>query len=297
MPLPYRFLTSLAVRIGGKTMLIDCGEGTQVALRKKGWSPKPIDIILFTHFHADHISGLPGMLLSMGNAERKDPVLMVGPKGLERIVNSLRVIAPDLPFPIEFRELKEATEEFPFPGLPDCTLHAFRVRHNVPCFGYGLTLSRKGKFHVEKAAELGLPKPMWGKLQNGETVEHEGKTYFPEQVMGEERKGLKLVYTTDTRPCESIAEAAKGADLFICEGMYGEAEMLEKAKEHRHMTFHEAAELGKEAGVAKMWLTHYSPSLLKPDPFLPEVQKIFPNIRAGKDLKTTTLRFEDEEDV
>lgn len=114
MPLPHRWLTSLMTRCDGSNILIDCGEGTQVALKEKGWSPKPIDLMLFTHFHADHISGLPGLLLTMGNAERTEPVLMVGPKGLERVVNALKVIAPELPFEIQFKELKENEERFTF---------------------------------------------------------------------------------------------------------------------------------------------------------------------------------------
>ena len=110
MPLPRRWLTALMTRYNGSSLMIDCGEGTQIAMKEKGWSPKPVDIICFTHYHADHISGLPGLLLTLGNAQRTEPLLMVGPRGLERVVNSLRVIAPDLPFPIVFRELKEKEE-------------------------------------------------------------------------------------------------------------------------------------------------------------------------------------------
>ena len=146
MPLPYRYLTSLMLRYNGKGILVDCGEGTQVALRKKGWSPKPVDVILFTHYHADHISGLPGMLLTMGNAERTEPVLMAGPKGLSRIVNSLRVIAPELPFEIQFLELSEREQTFDLPGEKDFHIHAFRVSHNVPCYGFAFELDRAGRF-------------------------------------------------------------------------------------------------------------------------------------------------------
>ena len=295
MPLPYRYLTSLMVRIGGSSLLIDCGEGTQVALKKKGWSPKPVDVMLFTHFHADHISGLPGMLLTMGNADRTEPLLMVGPKGLERVVKSLLVIAPELPFPILFKELSGAEESFPYPGQEDVEIHAFRVKHNVTCYGYGITMARKGKFDLAAAEGLKIPRQFWNKLQHGETIEDNGKVYTPDMVMGEARKGLKLVYATDSRPCESIVRNAWGADLFICEGMYGEPGMEEKAKDHKHMTFAEAAAMAKEAGVGKLWLTHYSPSLVKPEPFLQSAREIFENVRAGKDGKTTTLRFEEEE--
>ena len=296
MPLPYRYLTSLMVRYNGKGILVDCGEGTQVALRRKGWSPKPIDVILFTHFHADHISGLPGMLLTMGNAERTEPVLMVGPKGLSRIVNSLRVIAPELPFEIRFLEITEREQEIALPGEKDFHIHAFRVNHNVPCYGYAFSLDRAGRFDAVRAKEQGIPLQYWSRLQKGETIETgEGTVLTPDMVLGPSRKGLKFVYTTDTRPCDNIVKYAQGADLLICEGMYGEPDKAAKAREHKHMTFKEAAEIARKADPAKMWLTHYSPSLVKPDEFMPEVQKIFPNAVPGKDGKTVTLTFSNED--
>ena len=144
MPLPYRYLTSLLIRYNGSSILVDCGEGTQVALKKRGWSPKPIDYMLFTHYHADHISGLPGMLLTMGNAERTEPLTMIGPKGLERVVTALRAIAPELPFEIRFIELSGQENRFEFPNLPDLHIDAFRVNHNVICYGYSFSLDRKG---------------------------------------------------------------------------------------------------------------------------------------------------------
>ena len=113
MPLPYRWLTALMARFNGTSILIDCGEGTQIAMKEKGWSPKPIDIMCFTHYHADHISGLPGMLLTMGNAEKTSPLFIIGPKGLARVVNALRVVAPELPFEINYLEITEA-EQVPF---------------------------------------------------------------------------------------------------------------------------------------------------------------------------------------
>lgn len=294
MPLPYRYLTSLMVRYNGKSILIDCGEGTQVALRRKGWSPKPIDMILFTHYHADHISGLPGMLLTMGNAERTEPVTMVGPKGLERVVKALRVIAPELPFELNFIELHGQQETIPVPGEKDLMIHAFRVNHNVTCYGYSLTLHRTGRFDVERAQALGIPKPLWGRLQKGETIETESGVLTPDMVLGPARKGLKVTYCTDTRPCDSIVQAAQGSDLFICEGMYGEEDKLPKAKEHKHMTFCEAARIARKAKPAQMWLTHYSPSLVKPDEFMPAVWKIFPAALPGRDGKSVDLKFTED---
>ncbi|RGV94164.1 ribonuclease Z [Ruminococcus sp. AF14-10] len=291
MPLPYRWLTSLMVRYNGSSLLIDCGEGTQIAIKEKGWSPKPIDVICFTHFHGDHISGLPGLLLTMGNAERTEPLTLIGPKGLERVVNALRVIAPELPFELKFLEIEGANQTFELNGY---RLKAFRVNHNVLCYGYTLEIDRNGKFDVEKAKELPVPRNYWGRLQKGETLEWEGKTYTPDMVLGPARRGIKLTYTTDTRPTASIRENAKGSDLFICEGMYGEKEKMEKAKAYKHMTFHEAAELAKDAEVGEMWLTHYSPSLTWPDDYMEEVWKIFPRAKAGKDRMTTELDFPEE---
>ena len=292
MPLPYRWLTALMARYNGKSILIDCGEGTQIALKEKGWSPKPIDIICFTHFHADHISGLPGMLLTMGNAERTEPLLIIGPKGLEKVVNSLRTIAPELPFEIICREIEGDNETFAFDELK---ITAFKVKHNILCYGYSIEVERLGKFDVNKAKEAGIEMCYWNRLQHGENVVANGKTYTPDMVMGAPRKGIKLTYCTDSRPTDSIVENAANSDLFICEGMYGEHDKAAKAREHKHMTFYEAAEIAKRADVGEMWLTHYSPSLVKPEPFMQEVKSIFPRAKAGKDGKSVDLRFDDED--
>lgn len=291
MPLPGRKLTALMARYNGKSILIDCGEGTQVAIREKGWSFKPIDVICFTHYHGDHISGLPGLLLTLGNAQRTEPLLLIGPKGLERVVNALRVIAPDLPFPLEFRELHEKEESIEMDGY---RIRAFRVNHNVVCYGYSLEIDRAGKFDVERAKANGVEMKYWSRLQKGEVITLSDRTLTGELVMGPPRKGIKCTYTTDTRPTPLIAENACGADLFICEGMYGEPDKQSKAVEYKHMTFYEAAELAKKADVGQLWLTHYSPSLVRPEEYLPEVQKIFPKTSPGKDGKSITLVFEEE---
>ncbi|MCI8379680.1 MAG: ribonuclease Z [Lachnospiraceae bacterium] len=291
MPLPGRWLTSLMTRLGGSSLLIDCGEGTQVAVKEKGWSVNPIDTICFTHFHGDHISGLPGLLLSMGNSDRKEPVTLIGPKGLEKVVNSLRIIAPGLPFPIQFKELSQKEEEIEVNGYH---LRAFRVNHNVVCYGYTITVPRGGKFFLEKAQENQVPMKLWSRLQKGETIEYEGRKYTPDMVIGPPRKGIKLTYCTDTRPVRSLIENARDSDLLICEGMYGEKEKQEKAEEKKHMTFLEAAHIAREAGVGEMWLTHYSPSLLYPEDYMKPVRKIFPQAFPGKDRKSCTLEFPED---
>ena len=293
MPLPYRWLTSLMMRYNGKSILIDCGEGTQIAMKEKGWSPKPIDIIFFRHYHGYHISGLPGMHLTMGNAERTEPLLLIGPKGLNKVVSALRVIAPELPFSIQCLEITDSEQSFSFDGF---RIEAFKVNHNVVCYGYRLSIDRSGKFQRERAVQNGIPMQLWSRLQKGEIVEADGRTYTPDMVMGEARKGLKVTYCTDTRPTEVIAEYAKGSDLLILEGMYGEPEKLSKAREYKHMTMYEAATIAKQADVPELWLTHYSPSLLRPEEYLGEVRKIFPGTIAAKDGRTVELRFSEEQE-
>ena len=154
MPLPRRWLTALMTRYNGSSLMIDCGEGTQVAVKEKGWSFKPVDVICFTHYHGDHISGLPGLLLTMGNADRTEPLTLIGPKGLERVVNALRVIAPELPFEIRFIEITKPEEVIEINGY---RITAFRVNHNVICYGYTLEILRQGKFSPERAKEQEIP--------------------------------------------------------------------------------------------------------------------------------------------
>ncbi|MBO5486328.1 MAG: ribonuclease Z [Eubacterium sp.] len=291
MPLPRRALTALMTRFNGSSLLIDCGEGTQVSIREKGWSMHDIDTICITHVHGDHVSGLPGLLLSMGNAERKEPLLIIGPRGTKRVVESLLIVAPGLPFPIVYEELSEPCHRLSVRGY---SLEAFRVNHTVPCYGYSQIIERAGKFDVERAREQNIPMAAWSRLQKGERVEMDGVSYTPDMVLGEKRKGLKVTYCTDTRPMPEIARQAAGADLFICEGMYGEPGMESKAKENKHMTFKEAATLAKEAGVPELWLTHFSPSLVKPKQYMDEVLKIFPNTKLGKDRKSVEFLFDKE---
>ena len=289
--MPYRWLTSLMVRYNGSSLLIDCGEGTQIAIKEKGWSFKPIDVICFTHYHGDHISGLPGLLLTMGNADRTEPLTLIGPKGLERVVNALRVIAPELPFEIRFIEITKPEEVIEINGY---RITAFRVNHNVICYGYTLEILRQGKFSPERAKEQEIPLKYWNPLQKGQTIEADGVVYTPDMVLGPDRKGIKVTYTTDTRPTESILRNAKGSDLFICEGMYAEEEKLEKAKGYKHMMFREAATLARDAEVGEMWLTHFSPSLIRPDEYMDKVREIFPNSYPGRDGKSVELNFEED---
>ena len=344
MPMPGRFLTSLAARLNGRMMLIDCGEGTQVTMKMQGWGFKNIDAICFTHFHADHISGLPGLLLTIGNAGRTEPLKLVGPQGLTYIVEGLRRIAPELPFPLELIELGKDTPnplrlgEFEVSfcqadhmvrcyayridvkrrgkfdpkkaealGLPrplwgklqkegavEFEVSFCQADHMVRCYAYRIDVKRRGKFDPKKAEALGLPRPLWGKLQKEGAVEFEGKTYTPDMVLGAERPGIAMAYCTDSRPVDRLAHFAKGVQLFICEGMYGEEEKKPKALEHKHMLFSEAARLAKFAEAEELWLTHFSPALQEPAEFLQNATDIFPNTLLGEERKMTTLYFPKE---
>lgn len=290
LPLANRWLTSLLVRYKGHAVLIDCGEGTQIAAQKAGLSLKPVDKLLLTHLHADHVSGLPGLLLSMGNMGKTDPLSVIGPVGTERVVNALRTIAPNLPFDITVSELETEDELMYF---LECDIRAFRVQHGVPCYGYSITLPRGGKFDAERARAQNIPLPLWGKLQKGESAEADGVLYTPDMVLGPPRRGLKLTYCTDTRPVPAIAAAAADSDLFICEGMYGEDDMLPKALENRHMLFTEAARLAAEAGgVKELWLTHFSPSLPNPKAYRDAARAIFPQTEVPRDGWQKELKFE-----
>jgi len=219
-----RHLSSAYLRHNGAGILIDCGEGTQIAIKKAGFSIAKIGLILLTHFHADHVSGLPGLLLTMGNEGRRDKVKICGPAGVAEIVKALTIIAPELPFSIECVPMSDF-ESFSWQGV-DIT--AFEVHHTCTCFGYDFRLRRSGKFDKEKAEKNGVPMRLWRLLQNGQTIEEDGVRYEPSMVLGESRRGLHVTYATDTRPCEIISTMADEADLLILNpGSLGEPRRLE----------------------------------------------------------------------
>ena len=293
MPLPERFLSSALVRCGGELILIDCGEGTQVSLRKLGWGLKDIGTVLITHYHADHVAGLPGLLLTIGNSgrTRAEPVTIVGPRGLQRVVEGLRVIAPHLPYPIRYREMAGDPTDSCSVGPLSITSGA--ADHDMPCLAYRLDLKRAPLFQPERARALGLPVTLWKLLQRGETVEFEGKRVEPNEVLGPSRPGLSLGFLTDSRPTRGLVEFLSDVDLLICEATYGDPADRGKAIENKHMTFAETATLAAAARARRLWLTHFSPALPNPDYFRPEAARIYPDVVIGMEHLTITLSFPD----
>ncbi|NLK21863.1 MAG: ribonuclease Z [Epulopiscium sp.] len=297
MPLPNRWLTALLIRYNGRKILIDCGEGTQISLKMLGWGFKTIDVICFTHYHGDHITGLPGLLLTIGNSGRKKPLTLIGPTGLKRVVEGLTVIAQELPFEIEYIELSEKEilqNEFRIEIMKGLFIKAVPVKHTVTCFAYVVELERRPRFIPEKAAKLNIPAYLWKNLQQGKNVEVNDNIYTPDLVLGDKRKGIKIAYCTDSRPVLNLIGSICKADLFICEGMYGAEEDKIQAQKNKHMTFSEAATLAYKADVKELWLTHYSPSLTNPYEYLDIALNIFTNTRLGKDGMVKNLIFSEE---
>lgn len=287
LPLVHRYLTCCWIEIMGKAVLIDCGEGTQVALSNADCKASRMECLLITHFHADHISGLPGLMLTLGNQGKTTPLTIAGPRGIGHIVSSLLVIAQKLPFEIIIKELSpRESESFSIAGLDIDTLP---LRHRIPCLGYSVTYRRKPVFNPDKAFALGIPVTFYKKLHAGESVELDGKVYTPDMVLDGEREPFKVTYCTDTSPFEEMSDFARGSDLFICEGMYCDEEMRNKMNEKHHMLFSDAAAIAKKAEVPELWLTHYSPALVKPAEHRDEVQTIFPNTVISYDSIKKTI--------
>ena len=286
-PLPDRALSSLYVRVNGRSLLIDCGEGTQTGIRKLGWGFRCIDGLLITHFHGDHCSGVPGLLLSLDKAERKEPFHIWGPAGLKRIIDGLRVIAPALSFPVELHEIHSEGEEFSMIGL---SITAFPLNHGIPCFGYRLHLPRQGAFQPEKARALGVPMAHWKGLQQGLAV----GGVQPGDVLGAPRQGVTLLYATDTRPVPEIAQLGTGVDLMFLEGMYGDETKRPQAMKNRHMLFAEAAELARQAQPRQLVLTHFSNCINDPEEYLPNAREVFPETYAAADGQCFTLQYPKE---
>ena len=294
LPLPDRALSALYVRVNGRGLLIDCGEGTQIGIRRLGWGFRCLDGLIMTHFHGDHCTGLPGLLLSLEKAGRDETFHIWGPRGLKRVVEGLCIIVPPLSFPVMLHELPAAGDDIEIIGLK---IHAFPVDHGgIPCFGFRLTLPRGAAFDPEKARRLEVPVSEWKRLQEGETVRVSGRKIVPGDVTGKERRGITLVFSTDTRPCETLEKYARDADLLILEGMYGSEDKRPQALKNHHMMFSESAGIAANAKAAALLLTHFSTSLEEPEQYLEETRAIFENTWTAHDGETVTMRYPGEEE-
>ncbi len=289
MPMPGRWLSCALIRCGPSLTLVDCGEGTQVPWKALGWGFRQLGAICLTHMHADHVAGLPGVLFMVAHAGRTEPLDIYGPVGTGYVIEGLRRIVPELPFPIQIHELKSG-ENFPLPGGLRGSCVA--ASHGVPCLAYRFELERNPAFLPDQAQALGLPVQLWSRLQHGETLEFNGQMITPAEVLGPPRRGISLAFITDTRPTKQLSTFAHDVDLLICESMYDNAEDLALAKAHAHMLAEEAAGIAKTAGAHALLLTHFSPKIT--DPLGPEkaARGVFANTRAARDGLVVTLEYD-----
>ncbi|MBQ9542213.1 ribonuclease Z [Ruminococcus sp.] len=292
LPLKDRYLTGCFLEYNGKAILIDCGEGMQVALASSDLKISRIEMILITHNHADHVTGLPGLLLSMGNCSREEPIDIYLPESAERVVRNLISVCGRLPFDVRLHMLpdKEAVSFTADKIDPMLTIYTLPVRHSVKCLAYSMVLEKKAVFQPDKAQSLGVPVKMWRVLHSGEAVTlDDGRVIQSDEVLGDKRPPVKVTYVTDTLPIDPIVNFAKDADLFICEGMYGDVDKKQSMNEKGHMLMQDACRLAEKACVKELWLTHYSPAEKHPENFEKELKKLFPNVIISKDGEKKTL--------
>ena len=295
MPLPGRALTSVLVRREGELFLFDCGEGTQVSLRRLNLRWKKITAIFVSHTHADHVTGLPGILMLSSQVDRDEPLFIYGPPRIREFVDAMRrTLEMYINYEIVVREIEGGAETFAGDGF---RISAHPLVHTKPCLAWCLEEDvRPGVFHPERAEALGVPRgPMWSVLQDGSPVSlADGRTVQPREVLGERRRGRKFCYATDTVAAPGLAEFARGSDLFICEGMFDD-ELAETAAEKRHLTAAQAAQIAREAGVRRLGLIHYSPRYADRElkKLLAEAKEIFPETFLCRDLQHVPLPHED----
>ena len=297
MPLPDRALSTAFAACGGHGLLFDCGEGTQAAARRAGVNLMRADAVCLTHYHGDHIFGLPGLLQTLGAQGRTRPLLLVGPKGLAGIWSAVRALTGPLPYAVRLQEadgplaLDALSEGWPAGAV----LRPFATRHRVPSRGYRLDLPRAGRFDPAKARALNVPVPAWKLLQRGQSIPLEnGAVVAPADVLGPARRGLRFVFSGDTAPCPALEQAAQNADLFLCDATYPDNEQEAQAKQWGHSTFAQGAAIAKKADVRRFWLMHYSPMILEPEAALPNAQAVFPAAECGFDGKQIILQYDEE---
>lgn len=288
LPLPERWLTSMWLEYNGKACLIDCGEGTQIAINRHGIKLSHLDILLITHVHADHVSGLAGLLLSLGNCGKTDVLKIYGHKGITDTIKKLCCICPVLPFELEIHELPlDCKYEFEW---NDMTVSSMPLKHSIDCLGYSFVLKRKPVFNPQKAKSLGIDVKYWKELHSGKTIIIDGREITSEMVTDEQRNPIKVTYMTDTRYFEDMKEFAKNSDLLISEGMYGDDEYISKMAEKGHMVFSQSAEIARKSNSKMLWLTHYSPALVNPHEYAGDVKRIFKNTVISRDGEKCDLK-------
>ncbi|MBQ2666632.1 ribonuclease Z [Methanobrevibacter sp.] len=280
---------SIAIKAFGETILFDCGEATQKQMLSSNISPMKVSKIFVTHYHGDHILGLPGLLQSMSLNGRESELTIYGPKGLDKVKNAIYSMGYcTIEYPIEFIEIDSGIIE----DNEKYFIQAERVKHNVPTLAYSIEEKKKPRFLREKAIELGVPVgPAFGRLHNGEEVEVDGKIIKPEQVLGEPRKGAKITYSGDTRPCEEMIMLARDSTLLIHESTFVEEDKV-NAEEHAHSTSVDAAYIARESNSEKLILTHISTRYTKEyeDKMLDEAREIFENTELAYDLLEIEVR-------
>ncbi len=289
MPMPGRWLSCALVRSGSTLTLLDCGEGTQVPWKSLGWGFRQLGAICFTHMHADHVAGLPGVLFMVAHAGRTEPLDIYGPPGTAYVVDGLRRIVPELPFPVQIHEIKGG-EHFNLPGGLKGSCGA--ASHGIPCLAYRIELERGPSFLPEQARALGLPVQLWSRLQHGETLEYNGQIVTPQQVLGPPRRGISLGFITDTRPTQALSTFVQDVDLLICESMYDDVEDLPLARANGHMLAEESAGIAQVSGAHALLLTHFSPKITDPSQAEKAARRVFTNTRAGRDGMVVTLDYD-----
>ncbi|MBS7634979.1 ribonuclease Z [Candidatus Bathyarchaeota archaeon] len=284
IPTNNRSLPSLVIQREGDMLMFDCGEGTQMQMIRAGIGLNRKMRVFITHMHGDHVLGLPGMIQTMSLLGRDKKLQIYGPDGIKAFVDAIiNTVKFWLGFPIEVYEIGE---EHPVCQDENYEVHSVWAEHSIPSLAYALIEKpRPGRFYLEKAMELGVPKgPLWSMLQKGMNIKlPNGRIIKPEDVLGPPRSGRKIVYASDTRPSNRIVELARSADVLIHEATFSD-EMVERAKEDGHSTPSEAAEVALKAGVKLLILTHISARYSDPKTLLEQAKKIFPNVHIPNDL-------------
>jgi ribonuclease Z len=298
MPMPYRLLASMAIRLNGKIYLFDAGEGTQINWKKARIGLRGLKFVAITHLHADHCLGLPGMMMLKAQMDDPEPLIIAGPPGImEFVTQCRRTLEFQVNYPVHFIEW---TADGPGIAYTDDQARVLwePVKHTRFCLGYRFEeLDRPGKFNPARAEALGIPKgPLWGKLQGGGSiVAPSGKIVHPSEVLGPTRRGRHIAYVVDTRPAPGIYSLCGKADLAFLEGMFL-TEHSEHAEVKGHLTVAEAADIAKKSEVARAVLVHISPRYENSElaKLTEEAETIFPRARVGRDLDVFEVKFPEE---